>query len=196
MMIRVLATIAFAAALLASGMIAPGFAQSPEDVFDVDVFADPTDRLEPPGPDNETLTSFALPDFPPMPNIEVEAPPPAASAAQLDGTMAPPPPSACITEDEYNQAMLGSGCDCSCNGYAALPGQPAAEQRRCMAVCGMPYYRCWAPQPTEGDIAEAVAEMGPAGPEMLAQPDGRAMLTGAIMLQRASDWHDARMCTR
>lgn len=195
-MIRTFALSALLVLLLALTGFGVGHAQSPTDEFDIDIFADPTDRLEPPGEDNERVEIFALPEPPPLPNIEAEAAPPAPTAASLDGTMAPPPAGPCITEDEYNQAMLGSGCDCSCNGYAALPAQPAAEQRRCMAVCGMPYYRCWAPSPTDAEIAEAVMEIGPAGPEVMAQPDGRAMLTGAIMLQRASDWHDARMCTR
>lgn len=184
MMIRLSVLSAFAALLLALTGLGIGPVHSIDDEFD------PDDPFE------ETVEAFALPAPPPLPNIEVEAAPVVSTAASLDGTMAPPPPAACITEAEYNAAMMGSGCDCSCNGYSALPSQPPAEQRRCMAVCGMPYYRCWAPPPTEGDIAGAVAEMGPGGSAILAQPEGRGFVIASIMMQRASDWHDAQMCPR
>lgn len=144
----------------------------------------------------ETSRTVALPAPPELPTMTVEPVPSPAEARgdALRGTLPPPAPGPCFTVQEYEAAMLGSGCDCSCAGYARQPGQTPAESRRCDAVCGIAWYACWAPEPSEADIQAHAADMGPFGPMMLAEPDGRALMIGTILLSRATEWHDARMC--
>lgn len=118
----------------------------------------------------------------------------------------PPPPAAtCVSEAEYDEAMMGSGCDCSCEGYARGP------DRRCRVVCGLPYYGCWAPDPTDAEIQDAALAsyadtLAGLPPEVRASVEAElAALTateewrlntrGGLMLQRADAWDRARRCT-
>lgn len=139
-----------------------------------------------------------------IPDAPVEADLPAPSSASPRVKHPPPPPSACVSEAEYNDAMMGSGCDCSCEGYAQGP------ERRCAVVCGLSHYGCWAPDPTDAEIAEhsraAFADsMGDLPPEartaleaelatVMASNEWKDSARGALMLQRADEWDQARRC--
>lgn len=120
----------------------------------------------------------------------------------------PPPARACVTKDEFNEAMLGTGCDCSCDGYAAQVSGPASSPAsgQCDVACGIAWYVCWAPDPSEKEIDDAALATldGYEGEtrvmmeailrEHLASPEGRAGNRGAMMADRAFTWNDARMC--
>ncbi len=132
---------------------------------------------------------------------------PAASAATrarygLGAAKLPPPPArACITEAEFNEAMLGSGCDCSCEGYAGRP------ESRCQVACGHAYYACWAPDPTEAEIRaaqDAMYEDYDAATRAALEAQQRQALASdadaaqaqraALMLARAAEWADDQRC--
>lgn len=118
--------------------------------------------------------------------------------------LSPPPTAACVSDAEYTEAMMGTGCDCSCEGYAKGP------DRRCMVVCGIAYYACWAPDPTEADVSEAsragfADTLEGVPPEARAAVEGelaavmateewRASTRSGLMLRRADEWDQARRC--
>lgn len=111
---------------------------------------------------------------------------------------------ACVTKEEMNEALMGSGCDCSCDGYAAQLSGPASDQ--CGLACGIPWYGCWAPDPTPQEIETTVlstldgydpqirALMEPPLREQLQNPEAIAGYRGALMADRAFTWNDERMC--
>lgn len=115
-----------------------------------------------------------------------------------------PTAGACVTKDQMNEALMGSGCDCSCDGYAAQLAGPASEQ--CDLACGIPWYGCWAPDPTQQEIETTVlstldgydtqtrALMEPTLREQLQNPEAVAGYRGALMAERAFTWNDERMC--
>lgn len=116
----------------------------------------------------------------------------------------PPPARACVSEDEFNDAMMGTGCDCSCDGYATqVAGPPSAQ---CDVACGIAWYVCWAADPTEQEIDDAALAtldayddqtrpmMEAILREHLANPEARAGNRGAMMADRAFRWNDGRMC--
>lgn len=134
---------------------------------------------------------------------EVPDAPSAAEAASSSrygvgkAKLPPPADAACVSETELEAALSGSGCDCSCEEYARAPG------RRCMTACGLAYYACWAPDPSEAEIRAQVsavyAELEPAVRDtMLAQlndsPEFLPAARGQLMLQRAQQWEEARRC--
>lgn len=111
---------------------------------------------------------------------------------------------ACITKEAMNEALMGSGCDCSCDGYAAQLSGPASDQ--CDLACGIAWYVCWAPDPTQQEIETTVlstldgydpqsrALMEPTLREPLQNPEAIAGYRGAMMADRAFTWNDDRMC--
>lgn len=111
---------------------------------------------------------------------------------------------ACVTKEAINEALMGSGCDCSCDGYAAqLSGAPSAQ---CDLACGIAWYVCWAPDPTpqeietkvlsslEGNDPQTRAIMEPMLREQLSNPEAVAGYRGALMADRAFTWNDERIC--
>ena len=113
-----------------------------------------------------------------------------------------PRPGACVSEQELTSALTSSSCDCSCEGYARGP------DRRCQVVCGLPYYFCWAPDPTdaetmssfdalfEGLDAETRAPLElQMKAELRSKPQAMLDQRGILMMQRAAAWEDARRCT-
>ena len=114
----------------------------------------------------------------------------------------PPPKTAgCWSEAAVNEAMVGSGCDCSCEGYAR---QPASQ---CQIACGLAYYQCWAPDPTEAEIRDQRAALFEAyDPQtraaleaefrqaMADDPQVEGAQRAALMLARATEWVDAQRC--
>lgn len=146
------------------------------------------------GPDVQ-IGSFGLPPPPPLKQV---APPVSApkAAMQERGTMAPPQPrDRCITKAERNAALMGSGCSCSCQGYARKP-----VSDRCDIACGIAYYTCWNPLPSDAE-AEAMF-MSKADPALAALTPSFATLTrqekdtfrGFMQMERAAAWDDARLC--
>lgn len=119
---------------------------------------------------------------------------------------APGPRAACITPEAENAALAGTGCDCSCDGYARQLAGPASET--CDIVCGIPWYACWAPDPTDTEIRETIlagledydeATRVALAPIMLAQlddPEAYAGLRGGQMMGRALAWDETRKCPR
>lgn len=139
-------------------------------------------------PNRIAITIPPLPDAP-----RTAAPAPVAARGKLP----PPAGEACFTRSEVDQALRGTGCDCSCDGYARGP------DRRCRAACGIAYYACWAPDPTAADVDAALAAAYADAPpevaqalmaELARQPAMREDMRGGVMLQRAAAWDEARMC--
>jgi len=98
-----------------------------------------------------------------------------------------PPPviNRCFTAEEINTAMMGSGCDCSCDGYAAGP------DRRCVAACGLSYYACWAPDLTDAELGAKVDDSFRAQFQQLPPADRAAFIQAmqaSQMLERAQAW--------
>lgn len=185
--------IANAIALLLAAAVVYAQSVPPDLEYDIDNFADPTDALDDEPPATERMEEIGYPP----------APAPAASPSPRPSTRpavlaqgAEPRLSPCVTPEEFNRAHMGSGCDCSCQGYTRLPTLAPPEQRRCMIVCGAAYHRCWAPQPTDREIAEFAGRQ-----DMAAAPYTRDMsnlrdsMSMAIMLDRASKWQERQMCT-
>lgn len=99
--------------------------------------------------------------------------------------LSPPEIDACMTQDEIDAAAFGTGCRCDCDAYAR------GVERRCLAACGLAYYACWAPDPTDAELAQQL------DPQMLAMlqqmpPEERAALRQGYlqvaMTERASQW--------
>jgi hypothetical protein len=170
----------------------PGAVASMQEV-DETLIVGPASPLRPPPPIEETEIGVSRPAPPTLPSADV-VPPPARAVAGPTSTGRPLRITPCFTSEEFNRAALGTGCDCTCNEYARLSAKVPAEQRRCSVVCGVAYYRCWAPQPTDAEISAAARDMGEAGPAMLAQPDGRGFMASGIMMQRALAWEEAQRC--
>lgn len=115
-----------------------------------------------------------------------------------------PPARACVSKDELNEAMMGTGCDCSCDGYAKQVAGPASGQ--CDVACAIGWYVCWAPDPTGAEIDAAVlstldgyddqsrAAMEPIMREQLANPEMRNGYRGGLIADSAFRWNDERMC--
>ena len=148
------------------------------------------------------LLLAALLGFSPSPNAQ------SAIAGQTDSVygigkrkLPAPKSGTCVSEQELNEALSGGRCDCTCEGYAKRP------ERACQVVCGLPYYLCWAPDPTD---AEALASfdalfegLDPATrapleaqmkAELKSKPQAMLDQKGALMMQRAAAWEEARRC--
>lgn len=125
------------------------------------------------------------------------------SAYGLGKRKLPPPKSgACASEQELNQALAEARCDCSCEGYAKGP------ERACQVVCGLPYYACWAPDPTDAEALASfdalfegldAATRAPLEEQMKSElrtkPQAMRDQKGLMMMQRAAAWDEAHRCT-
>jgi len=128
-----------------------------------------------------------------------DAPPAAASPAQqsaygIGKTKLPPPPkrSVCLSKAEYDAALYGSGCDCSCGGYAKGPAS------QCQTACALSYYSCWAPDPTPAELGGQFDDPSMRQViETLAPADRAELLRGqmaSVMLDRANAWLTQQQC--
>ncbi|HPF22395.1 MAG: hypothetical protein R3C08_06555 [Hyphomonas sp.] len=115
-----------------------------------------------------------------------------------------PPARACVTTADYTEALWGSGCDCSCDGYAQQVAGPASRQ--CDLACAVGWYACWAPDATDEEVAQSMLDTmvgdNPAD-RAAAEPGVRDLLSNpevlngqrvAIMAERAFKWQDQRIC--
>ncbi len=107
--------------------------------------------------------------------------------------LAPPPArGACLSKAERDEALMGSGCDCSCDGYARNP------EARCQTACGLVYYTCWAPDPSDAELGAKITD--PQARQMIAamsaEERGQMLqhLRAAEMLERATAWEEAQLC--
>lgn len=172
---------------------APGSAVPIQQV-DETLIIDLSDQMQLPPPVPEREFGHSRPPSPPLTDVRTApAPTPRAEVRPAPGA-GPLRISPCFTREEYNRAGLGTGCSCTCDEYARLASKAPAEQRRCSVACGVAYYRCWAPPPTDAEIAAKVRDIGPAGPVMLAQPDGRSFIVSGMMMERAMAWEEAQRC--
>lgn len=143
------------------------------------------------------IGSFGFPPPPPLKAAEPAAQrPETASAAMKMTAMAPPPPRArCITPEERNAALSGTGCSCTCREYAAKP-----VSDRCDIACGG-HYMCWSPIPTDQEI-EADYNSKISDPNLIAafptysalSDEQKANARGFLRLQRGLEWDQARQC--
>jgi hypothetical protein len=146
------------------------------------------------------------------PGLIPELPPVPESAGTADSSpyglgkakLAPPPERACISETALNDALAGSRCQCTCEEYAAGPAET------CEIACGISYYVCWAPDPSDEEVrasaraafADTLESLPPeARPAMEAEigtlttsDDWLAGARSALMLSRAADWEASRRC--
>jgi hypothetical protein len=166
------------------------------------------DAGDPPDVGSSGPVSINPDDFGAAPDLESSSSAPATGTSSRWGIgkekLQAPAAQACVTKDEMNEALMGSGCDCSCDGYAAQLSGPASAQ--CDLACGIAWYVCWAPDPTQQEIESTVlstldgydpqarALMEPTLREQLQNPEGVAGYRGAIMADRAFTWNDDRMC--
>jgi len=145
-------------------------------------------------PDGQ-IGAFGLP--PPPVLKEAPAPVPARQAPLVArGIMAPPPPrDQCITKVERNAALAGTGCSCSCDAYARKP-----VSDRCDIACGIAYYACWNPMPTDAEAdAMYMSKADPATASFAPQfssltQQEKDTFRGFMQLERASAWDEARQC--
>jgi hypothetical protein len=198
-MIRRLA-IANALALLIVAAVAYAQGVSADLEYDVDIFADPTDALDAEPPSTERMEEIAYPPAPVLPEVaRAPTPLPSPQPSARPAVRAPgaePRLSPCVTPEEAERAHRGTGCDCSCQGYARLPALAPGEQRRCMIACGLAYHRCWSPPPTDSEIADYVSRQDwAAAPYLRDLPDLRERVSSTIMLERAISWEERQMCT-
>ncbi|MBY9068147.1 hypothetical protein K1X12_14645 [Hyphomonas sp. WL0036] len=77
-----------------------------------------------------------------------EAPAEPVPATSVPSSSLPPPREACVSPKERAEALSGGVCDCSC---AALE---TGWTERCELVCGMDWYACRVPQPTDDEVIE------------------------------------------
>ena len=147
------------------------------------------------GSDASTDSSSVIPPIPDAPDTIATADGAAGDSRYGIGKqkLAPPPPrSQCLSKAERDAALMGSGCDCSCNGYAATPSA------LCMAACGLAYYGCWAPDPSDAELAAKITD--PATRQAIAQmgaEEKRNFQQGARgfeMLSRAAEWEQQQLC--
>ena len=143
----------------------------------------------------------AAPDLSSL-DVAADAAPASRWGVGRDKLPPPPPQAACITAAAEQAALAASGCDCSCDGYAAA-GQAGGT---CDIACGVAWYACWAPDPTDEDVRTSVlaslddydpatrAALEPTMTAQLSDPQAVAGLRGGIMMSRAFDWDAARKC--
>lgn len=134
--------------------------------------------------------------IPPIPDVpQTDTDPVTRSPYGLGKKKLPPPPqrASCIGQGEYDAALYGSGCDCSCEGYAKGPSA------QCQTACGLTYYNCWAPDPTPAELGEQLDD--PAARqamEALSAAEKAEMLQwqrATAMLNRADAWMNQQRCT-
>ncbi len=139
-------------------------------------------------------SSVEIPPIPDAPDAAVGPDPVIDSPYGLGKKkLGPPPPRArCLSQEEYNEALSGSGCDCSCTGYAKGPGAT------CQTACGLSYYNCWAPDPDDAEMAAkiddpaarlAIATLGAAERAQYLQ-----FAKASEMLNRADAWMKRQQC--
>lgn len=186
------------AIILAVAAVVPGNVLSSQiaQQQQVDPFDMSSQMSAPPAPD-EAPVEHGRTTPPPLPTVTQAVPAPrpvTTSAVRPAPGMAPPRLSPCYTTEEYNRAAWGTGCNCGCDEFARLASKPPAEARRCTVACAVAYYQCWAPRPTETDIAASIADMGPVGPLMMNESGGRDAIIYGIMTKRALEWEEAQRC--
>lgn len=122
---------------------------------------------------------------------EVESTPPSSAYGIGKRKLPAPQLQGCMSEAEINQAAFGNGCDCSCEGYAQ------GASRNCIAACGLSYYACWAPDPSDAELA---ANLDDATRSLLQQlpPEQRGAMRDSLrytqMLDRAQQWQAENRC--
>ncbi|WP_293393971.1 hypothetical protein [Nevskia sp.] len=134
--------------------------------------------------------------IPPVPDAPAAAASQSAqqSAYGIGKAKLPPPPkrSACLSKAEYDAALHGSGCDCSCGGYAKGPAS------QCQTACALSYYSCWAPDPTPAESGGQFDDPSMRQViEALAPADRAELLRGqmaSVMLDRANAWFTRQQC--
>ncbi len=149
------------------------------------------------GSDTSTDSSSVIPPIPDAPDTIATADSAAGDSRYGIGKQKLPPPpsrSQCLSRAERDAALMGSGCDCSCNGYAATPSA------LCMAACGLAYYGCWAPDPSDAELVAKITD--PATRQAIAQmsaEEKRNFQQGARgfeMLSRAAEWEQQQLCPK
>lgn len=140
-------------------------------------------------------------DFGPAPVFKWAEP-----ASSLEGMMSPPPKlDVCISRDERNRAFRTVSLDCSCSTYAAALKQAPWNRARDL-VCGVQWYACWAPIPSDESVrARYLSNFSNYTPEdmalirgsLLAQVSDPGALNEIRKGQIAEDalaWDMARVC--
>lgn len=108
--------------------------------------------------------------------------------------LSPPEIDACMTQDEIDAAAFGTGCRCDCDAYAR------GVERRCLAACGLAYYACWAPDPTDAELAQQLDPQVRAAMQQMPTEERAALRQGYLqvaMTERASQWMEQSLrCPR
>jgi len=145
--------------------------------------------------DGEAVKLFSLPPPPPLSPSDTPAAPGLREApAKMTALMAPPPPRACITAEQYNKAAGGSGCSCTCQEYARKPVSDT-----CDIACGG-HPQCWMPKPTDAEVNAEFDKVMQNQPAAIARASSslsaeeRDNLRAGIGMLRAFEWSEARKC--
>lgn len=150
--------------------------------------------------DDEGVTLHMLPAPPPLRDVSIGtegdddiAPRTGTSAATRMTGLAPPPARACISDTEFDTALRGTGCSCTCEEYARKP-----VSRTCDVAC-QGYYACWGPQITDAELDQELKKIfggaidaGIPLPQLASEE--REMMRGAIRATRGQEWSNSRMC--
>tara|TARA_R110001606_G_scaffold227176_2_gene375271 strand:- start:959 stop:1462 length:504 start_codon:yes stop_codon:yes gene_type:complete len=130
----------------------------------------------------------------------------AKATPSMNGRMpAPPSLGACISRDERNRALRNVSYDCSCTGYAAALKRQTWDRSQDL-VCGIQWYACWAPVPSDQTVRDrflsGFADYSPADRALL-NDDLMKQVSTARALDEMRDgqvsedalaWDTARAC--
>ncbi|MEZ5938678.1 MAG: hypothetical protein R3C52_10740 [Hyphomonadaceae bacterium] len=128
---------------------------------------------------------------------------PAAEAQSSNGALGDPPQrGACVTREERSRALAGGACDCSCSARAE------SWTSRCDLVCGVEWYVCRAPRPTDQAVRDrymkGFAAYTPGDMqliqeslnEMLSDPMALEEIRNGQLMEDGLAWDTARACPK
>lgn len=128
-----------------------------------------------------------------------------ATSSMEGGMQAPPLLGACISRDERNRALRNVSYDCSCSGYAAALKRQTWDRPQDF-VCGIQWYACWAPVPSDQEVRDrflsGFADYSPADRALLNENLMKQVSTAQALdemragqvSQDALAWETARAC--
>lgn len=130
----------------------------------------------------------------------------AEASASSEGLMpAPPQLTTCISSVERNRALRTVKYDCSCSTYAEALEQKPWDRPRDL-VCGLDWYACWAPVPSDQSVRERflsgfasyspedMALIKDALLEQVSDADALEDIRKGQILEDALAWDTARVC--